>query len=362
MAEAAAASPWPFAEALSALHIVEVGGVRSLFHGDPCGPYEEAPDRAFVVPIVVPSAARVPAVVVVGASSRLPMNDVYRGFYPLLGVTIANALATVRAREDERRRAEALAEIDRAKTAFFSNVSHEFRTPLTLMLGPLEQALAHSAIAGEERQQLTIAHRNGLHLLKLVKSLLDFSRVEAGRAQARYEPTDLSAFTAELASNFRSACERAGLALVVDCPPLSEPVHVDHEMWEKIVLNLVSNAFKFTFEGEIAVAVRSEDGQAVLRVRDTGIGIPQGELTRAFERFHRVENARGRTHEGIGIGLALVQELVKTPWWGRRGRECLGPGNHVHGSPALRHCAPASCSHRRRQASDLDGSSRRSFR
>src|SRR5262249_47617386 len=153
----------------------------------------------------------------------------------------------------ERRRAEALAELDRVKTAFFSNVSHEFRTPLTLMLGPLEETLAkeNGELNSTVRNQIELAHRNGLRLLKLVNTLLDFSRIEAGRAQAVYEPTDVSTYTCELASVFRSAVERAGLQLVVNCPPLSEPVYVDREMWEKIVLNLLSNAFKFTFAGEI---------------------------------------------------------------------------------------------------------------
>jgi signal transduction histidine kinase/DNA-binding response OmpR family regulator len=158
-----------------------------------------------------------------------------------------------------------------------------------------------------------VAHRNGVRLLKLVNSLLDFTRIEAGRVKADYEPTDLAAFTAELASNFRSVVEGAGLHLVIDCPPLRRPVYVDRDMWEKIVLNLLSNAFKFTFHGEICVRVNpSPDGAgAQLTIRDTGTGIPSHELPRLFERFHRVEGARGRTFEGSGIGLALVQELVK---------------------------------------------------
>ena len=140
-----------------------------------------------------------------------------------------------------------------------------------------------------------------------MNTLLDFARIEAGRAQASYQPTDLCALTAELASNFRSACERAGIRFVVDCEPLAEPVYVDREMWEKIVLNLLSNAFKFTFEGEIAVRMRDAGDAVELTVSDTGIGIPPDELPRMFERFHRVENARGRSHEGSGIGLALVR-------------------------------------------------------
>src|SRR5690606_32860290 len=221
--------------------------------------------------------------------------------------------ANARALEAERARAETLAELDRAKTAFFSNVSHEFRTPLTLMLGPLEDLLAGATdpLTPSQRGTLEVTHRNALRLLKLVNSLLDFSRIEAGRTEASYERTDLAELTADLASSFRSAIERAGLRFIVDTPPLPQPVYVDREMWEKIVLNFLSNAFKFTLEGEIAVTLRAVDDAVELEVRDTGVGIPADELDLVFQRFHRVKGARGRTHEGTGIGLALVQELVK---------------------------------------------------
>jgi signal transduction histidine kinase len=149
-----------------------------------------------------------------------------------------------------------------------------------------------------------------LRLLKLVNTLLDFSRIEAGRTQASYEPTDLAAYTAELASVFRSAVEKGGLKLVVNCPALPEPVYVDREMWEKIVLNLLSNAFKHTFEGRITITLGWCDDHVKLTVADTGVGIPSAELPRLFERFHRVKGAKSRTHEGTGIGLALVRELV----------------------------------------------------
>ena len=158
---------------------------------------------------------------------------------------------------------------------------------------------------------IDVARRNSLRLLKLVNSLLDFSRIEAGRAQATYERIDLANLTSDLASNFRSACERAGLQLVIDCPPLTELVYIDCDMWEKIVLNLLSNAFKFTFEGEIAVRLREVAGQAELSISDSGVGIPSPELPRLFERFHRIEGQKSRTYEGSGIGLALVQELIK---------------------------------------------------
>jgi PAS domain S-box-containing protein len=213
----------------------------------------------------------------------------------------------------EERRAEVLAELDRTKTAFFNNVSHEFRTPLTLLLAPLQELLAAppERQAPQEREQLEAAYRNGLRLLKLVNTLLDFSRLEAGRLQAVYTPTDLATYTAELASLFRSAIEHAGLRLTVDCPPLPEPVYVDRDQWEQIVLNLLSNAFKFTFAGEISVSLRAERERVVLAVHDTGTGIPPEEVPHLFERFHRVQGAPARTQEGTGIGLALVQELVR---------------------------------------------------
>ncbi|MGZ5440389.1 MAG: ATP-binding protein [Thermoanaerobaculia bacterium] len=267
-------------------------------------------DGAVALPLHVPGDEEA-AMLVAGVSPHRPLDEDYRVFFSLAAGHIASAIAKARAYEIERQRAEALAELDRAKTAFFSNVSHEFRTPLTLMLGPIEDLLAHDTLPHSARESLQVAQRNALRLLKLVNALLDFSRLEAGRIEAAYEPTDLPALTTELASVFRSAVERAGLRLLVDCPPIDQPVYVDREMWEKLVFNLLSNAFKFTLEGEIEVAVRRAGDRVELTVRDTGTGIPADELPRVFDRFHRVKGARGRTYEGSGIGLALVQELAK---------------------------------------------------
>jgi signal transduction histidine kinase len=269
-----------------------------------------------VLPVPSSIQHRLAGLLVLGLSAHLQLDNLYRDFCALATAQVATAVANARAYEAERQRAEALAELDRAKTAFFSNVSHEFRTPLTLALGPMEDLLAgaRGALLPAQRADLEVAHRNALRLLRLVNTLLDFSRIEAGRVQASYEATDLAALTADLASTFRSAVERAGLSLVVDCAPLPAAVetYVDRDMWEKIVLNLVSNAFKFTLAGEIVVSLRpTAAGDAVaLVVRDSGIGIPAAELPRLFERFHRVAGARARTQEGTGIGLALVQELV----------------------------------------------------
>jgi signal transduction histidine kinase len=275
----------------------------------PCGDWDRPPHLALAVPIVQQGQSKPAGMILVGLNPFRPLTESYSGFVDLVAAQIASGLASARAYEAERQRAEALAEIDRAKTAFFSNVSHEFRTPLTLMLGPLEDEIAARDGAGRERLQMV--HRNGLRLLRLVNTLLDFSRIEAGRARATFRPTDLAAYTAELASNFRSACDGAGLRLEVDCAALPQPVYVDAEMWERVVLNLVSNAFKYTLEGGITVALRLADAQtAELVVVDTGVGIPEHELPRIFDRFHRIAGQAARTMEGSGIGLALVNELV----------------------------------------------------
>jgi len=279
----------------------------------PGGPWPEPVQSAMVLPIAQAGQKQPIGLLIAGISPRRLFDDDYQGFFDLIAGQVATAIARAQAYAAERQRAEALAELDRAKTAFFSNVSHEFRTPLTLMLGPLEFTLAgeRGPLSEAQRETLAVVQRNGLRLLKLVNSLLDFSRIEAGRIEAVYEATDLAQLTAELASVFRSAIERAGLQFTVDCPGLPEPLYVDREMWEKIILNLLSNAFKFTFAGEIVVALRWAGEHAELSVRDTGIGIAEAEMPHLFERFHRIRGARSRSHEGTGIGLALVQELVR---------------------------------------------------
>ncbi len=301
---------WPVARVAATGRMEVVTDVRARFGDLPGGPWDESPHSAVLLPIPQPGHKVPYGVLVMGVSPRRELDESYRSFFELTTEHVGSAVANALAYESERRRAEELSELDRAKTAFFSNISHEFRTPLTLMLAPLEDALACASrsLAGEALESV---HRNGARLLKLVNTLLDFSRIEAGRMQASYVPTDLSTLTADLASTFRSAMERAGLRLVVDCPPLPQPVWVDPEQWEKVVLNLLSNAFKYTFEGEVQVALRWRDTHVELSVRDTGTGIAPEELPRIFERFHRVRGARGRSFEGTGIGLALVQELVK---------------------------------------------------
>ena len=305
-------APWALSEALRTGRTVELDDVRARI-AEPVGPYPELPSRAMILPIRGAGHTAPVALIVAGVSARLTLTDAYRVFYDLLAGAVGSALAHARALEDERRKADVLAELDRAKTTFFSNVSHEFRTPLTLILGPLEDELAGgAALPLPTRERLGTMHRNGLRLLRLVNTLLDFSRIEGGKFRAAFEPVDLAVETGQLAGVFRSAIEHAGLTLNVDCPPLPAPIYVDREMWEKIVLNLLSNALKHTAAGGITVAQHSETDCVTLRVIDTGIGIAADELPHVFERFHRVQGAWSRVHEGTGIGLALVRELART--------------------------------------------------
>ena len=278
----------------------------------PHGPWEIPAKYLMILPIGEAGPERPASILLAGVSPHKELDESYRTFFQLVAKQIASSVADARSFEDERKRAQSLAALDRAKTLFFSNVSHEFRTPLTLMLGPLEDTLrAHEGLTPEDRERLELAHRNSLRLLKLVNTLLDFSRIEAGRTEACYEPVDLPRVTLELASLFRSAIERAGLRLIINSEEIGEQVFVDREMWEKIVFNLLSNALKFTFAGEIEISVRRANGFVELTVRDTGTGIPAQDLPHLFERFYRVKGAHGRTFEGSGIGLALVQELSK---------------------------------------------------
>jgi signal transduction histidine kinase/DNA-binding response OmpR family regulator len=310
---ASAADAWPSGEILALRDSVVVEDLGRRFGSVPTGAWDDPPERAVVVPIAQQSQDSPAGYLVAGINPYRPFDNDYAGFVKLVAGQIAASLGRARAYEEERRRAEALAEIDRAKTQFFSNVSHEFRTPLTLMLGPAEEQLADPNTPPAARERVAVIHRNAVRLLKLVNTLLDFSRIEADRMTAVFEPTNLAALTTDLAGSFRSVIEAAGLRLSVDCPPLDALVAVDRDMWEKVVLNLLSNAFKHTFDGEIDVILRAlpKEAQVELMVRDTGIGVPADQLPRLFERFHRVPNARSRTHEGTGIGLALVQELVK---------------------------------------------------
>jgi signal transduction histidine kinase len=296
------------ASANGQLQVVE--GLGRVLGPMPKGAWAVPPDKAVVLPIFLPGAKEATGFLVVGLNPyRLP-DERYLNYCTLVADQLATSFADIYSLEMERSRAEALAEIDRAKTLFFSNISHEFRTPLTLLLGPIEDLLNDPAPAEVNRYRLGVAYRNALRMQKLVNTLLEFSRLEAGRLEGQFQRVDIALLTLDLASSFRSAIERAGMTLRTYAGAIGDEVYVDTELWERIVLNLVSNAFKYSAEGEISVGVYEAGSAVRISVTDTGVGIPTDQLDKIFDRFHRIENNAARSLEGTGIGLAMVRELV----------------------------------------------------
>ncbi len=319
-------SVWPISDLirLGSSKVINIAPVNAL----PTGLADQPVTQAVLLPLTAPGQERPIGLLIAGVSPVRQLDADYQTFFDLIANQAATAIQNARAAEEEQQRLTKMAEIDRLKTQFFSNVSHEFRTPLTLMLGPLEDLLtaADAPLTPAQHTNAEAAHRNALRLLKLVNTLLDFSRIEAGRFTETVEPVDLAALTTDLTSSFRSVIEKAGMQLLVRSNPLSELVNVDQEMWEKIVLNLLSNAFKYTLTGQITVTLsqtsrKTGQDQIMLTVADTGVGIPADQLDHIFNRFYRAtasstggsqqQRFSGRSFEGTGIGLALVKELVE---------------------------------------------------
>jgi signal transduction histidine kinase len=292
--------------------------------------------RALVTTISRGSADPVDGFLVAGIDA-FALDKSYRHFVEMVGLGLGRSVAAARAREGERARTRSLAALEEAKSALFSNASHELRTPLSLILGPLEQVLEDMSVPGSAREQVALARRSASRMLKIVNGLLDFSRIEAGERIGAFLPTDLPRLTRDVGGMFESAARKAGLRLSLDCPPLTRAVDIDREAWENIVSNLLSNALKFTPSGSILVQVRARSDHAVLTVTDTGIGIAAEDLDRIFSRFYRVEDPRARAHEGTGLGLALVRELVRMHGGSVSAESTAGQGTTIVVNVPFRH-------------------------
>lgn len=301
---------WPLQEALDANDEIIVDNIDQKFPSLPKTQMGDGPRQAIVLP-VVRSEAGVESVLVAGVSPHRKLDVKYSLLFVALADQLTNVMVNARTIEIEKRRIKELASLDQAKTVFFGNISHEFRTPLTLMLGPLEEALFRKDLPSDHQEQLHLMFRNTLRLKRLVNSLLEFSRIEAGKFRGVFEPIELGEYTTELASAFESAFHEAGLAFKINCKPMKRDVYVDYEKWETIILNLLSNALKYTFIGSVKLTLVEKADYAELVVEDSGIGIPKDEMPHLFERFHRVDGVQARTSEGTGIGLAVVHELIK---------------------------------------------------
>ncbi|MGB8380080.1 MAG: HAMP domain-containing sensor histidine kinase, partial [Dermatophilaceae bacterium] len=293
----------------------EVTGLREEFPGallpGPLGPL--TPDVAVVLPLTLGGRADPVGALVVGVNPYRPLDAEYRAFFTLVGRQFRVAMSDAAAYVAEREKARLLADLDRAKMEFFQNVSHELRTPLTLLLAPLQDLLEADHRPPREREDLRAAVRAAERLRGMVDALLDFSGAEHRSLDPDRQPTDLAALTADTASMFRSAAEHAGLSFDVDVPAAPLTAAADPAMWSTIVTNLLSNALKYTDRGGIRVRFTGTDGQAVLTVADTGIGIEPEQQPLVFERFYRATDATEEidNHDGgAGIGLAVVSDLV----------------------------------------------------
>jgi len=288
-----------------------ISGIGEAMGPMPKGVWDVSPDKAVVLPVFQAGESQAYGFLVIGVNPyRLP-DEKFFGFCSMVVDQLMTSFADIHVLEMERKKAEALADIDRAKTVFFSNISHEFRTPLTLLISPIEELLSDPDTSGINRYRMGVAHRNALRMQRLVNTLLEYSRIEAGRMEGSYRRVNIVTLTKDLASTFRSAVEKAGMQLLMVTGAVDGDVYVDTEMWERIMLNLISNAFKYSHRGSITVEVRQVDGRVQVSVTDTGVGIPGDQLEKIFDRFHRVENSGGRSQEGTGIGLAMVRELVR---------------------------------------------------
>jgi PAS domain S-box-containing protein len=299
-----------FKEAATSRSLQVLKNLDAVMGPIPRGAWEVPAQTAIVLPIGL-SGNEPYGFLVIGQNPYRLLDEKYSSFFLLAADQVANSFSEVHRLEEERKRAEALAVIDKAKTTFFSNISHEFRTPLTLLMGPIQDTLNDPGTILPNRNRMELAYRNVLRMQKLVNTLLEFSRIEAGRVEGKFSRVDIVSLTQDLSGTFRSAIEKAGMQLHFNANDITGDVYVDKEMWEKIVLNLISNAFKYSRQGVIEISVMHSGYHVQLVVSDTGVGIPADQLDKIFERFHRVETSQGRSQEGTGIGLAMVKELVK---------------------------------------------------
>lgn len=286
-------------------HIDEVAEPGSLA-ASPLG--EAAPTSAMLIPLLAIGEMDTFGVLVLGVSPYSAVDSAYRSFFDLVSRQLSTLFTDARAHQEQRRRAERLVVLQESQTRFFQNVSHEFRTPLTLVLGGLE--CLSIGRSGAESQQLDAAKRATLRLDRLVDALMTFAQAESGALLTQRESTDLAQLTDEAASMFRSAIEEADIEFLVELPDEPLVVDIDREMWSRIVVNLLSNAYKFTAQGRISLKLAGVDG-VTLTVQDTGVGIDSDSLARVFQRFQRTQMQPVRNGPGAGIGLCLVADLVR---------------------------------------------------
>lgn len=304
-----ASHSWPIKKALATRQCIVVENCRDLIKDYPIRVWDELPISAIVVPICSDSSTEIPeSVLILGLNIRRPFDADYDSWVHVIRSHLASAHTSVKAVEAEKKRLDDQARMEKAKTAWFRGAAHDLRSPLALVSGPLDDVL-HTDLSSKQKTSLTTAKRNVDRLMRLVDSLMDFSRLEAGKVEGRFVPTELSPFLSDLANLFRPAIERQGIDLIVDLQPSDTMVYVDPTLFETVISNLLGNAMKYTESGQIVVRLRYTD-HAEISIIDTGVGIPQDELQVITEVFHRATNVVHAGTQGTGLGLSIAREIL----------------------------------------------------
>lgn len=243
------------------------------------------------------------------AQNQLAKQEKQKQLYLLMGIVLVVLIAAIFffiLYRNRQKTTDKLKELDTVKSNFFANISHEFRTPLTLIKGPLQKQLSKVHIEDDERENLQMINRNTDRLLSLVDQLLDLSRLESGALKLKVEKASLSSFSTVITAPFQYLAEQKHIEFTADVAE-ADNGYFDKDILEKIVVNLLSNAVKYTPEGgKILYLQKVNDHEAVIEVKNTGAGIPRDQQQKIFDRFYQMSDAR----QGVGIGLALVKELV----------------------------------------------------
>ena len=264
------------------------------------------------LPITLPGDDEMSEVLIIGRSAHRRWDPALATYVALCVTHLGTALSDIRALDAERQRAETAEALDAAKSAFFTNLSHELRTPLTLISGPISDALADPRLTNDQRERLELVDRNTVRLARMVDAMLDFGRMAESKVQPHVVPVDVALQTRTMAESFARAFRRAGLEFVTEYDQADRPAYLDRDMFERIVLNLLGNALKYTPFGTVTLRLECDPDGFSVSVRDTGIGIRKRDLNRVFERFEQLPRpGKARSHEGAGIGLAMVKQLTE---------------------------------------------------
>ncbi len=318
---------WPLVRVARTGQSEQVDHLVEQFGSLPGGPWPESPNTALVLPVAQPGVIVPAGLLVVGVSPRRALNDSYRSFFTLVAGQIATAIANTRALEQERKRAEALAELDRAKSQFLANMSHELRTPLNGILGYVQILKKGKTLSDHQKNGLGIIHQCGEHLLNLINEVLDISKIEAQKMELYPKNFHFPEFLEGIAEICRIRAEQKGIELIYETlTPIPKAVRADEKRLRQVLINLLGNAVKFTEKGFITFKMGYQQEKFRFQVEDTGIGIAQEQLEEVFLPFQQA-GEKSRETEGTGLGLTISRQLVELMGSELKVKSILGEGS-----------------------------------